>query len=55
MACIYEIKPESCSLCLVSGKLQCLLNNQQRKLTEDGKKELISLLKQEMKAERRSK
>jgi hypothetical protein len=55
MACIYENKPESCTMCMQSVKLQCLLNKPRHKLTKTGRMEIISLAYREMRDERRIK
>jgi len=55
MSCIFVTQPPSCSQCLDSKKLQCLLNNLDRKVSAEGKKELLALLMEEAGADRRKK
>ncbi len=53
--CIFVNKPESCSICLESGKLQCLLNHTHLKVSKAGKSNLREILKDECTTPRRYK
>lgn len=45
--CIFVSRPEECSSCLQSQKLQCLIDHRHLKVSRAGKKEMAEILKQE--------
>ncbi len=55
MSCIFNVKPNYCIVCVDCGKLQCLINHQHTIVSEEGKKDLIEVLKEEMNHPRRKK
>jgi hypothetical protein len=49
MNCIFINRPiKECSVCMDAMKLQCFLNKPYRKVTEESKKELTKLLKENL-------
>ena len=55
MPCIFVITPSSCSICLDSRKLQCLIDHPYTTVSEEGKKELRQLLEDNMNSPERYK
>lgn len=53
--CIFVNKPEECSVCLESKKLQCLVNKHHLKISNAGATELRRLLEEEINTPRRYK
>jgi hypothetical protein len=52
--CIFKCQPPECSVCPDTGKLQCLLNHQNHKVSVAGKQQLRKILRAEMGNKRRT-